>query len=208
MNSTPKILLIQLFSNGDCLYATTVAKQIKHDYPECHLTWAIADYCKTIIDKNPFIDDRIIIKDINHANWKNHWKNFQSQWDQWIKEKKFDKIYFTQIIDSNFANYDYCLRSSIFKGYDRPITVDIQPILNLSNEEIELVDEFALRNKLTAYSHVILMEFAHRSGQANFSAEKALRIAQRLTLQQNVAVIFSSNTSIHANNHAIIDGSI
>ena len=28
-----KILLVQLYSNGDCLYATTVAQQIKKDFP-------------------------------------------------------------------------------------------------------------------------------------------------------------------------------
>ena len=50
INNEPKnILLVQLFSNGDCLYATTIARQIKQDYPGCKLTWAIASFCKDII---------------------------------------------------------------------------------------------------------------------------------------------------------------
>ena len=57
MNSPQKILLVQLFSNGDCLYATTVARQIKKDFPNCHLTWAIANFCKAIIFNNPYIDE-------------------------------------------------------------------------------------------------------------------------------------------------------
>ena len=52
-----KILLVHLYSNGDCLYATAVAKQIKHDFPGCHLTWAIARFCKSIISNNPYVDE-------------------------------------------------------------------------------------------------------------------------------------------------------
>ena len=57
MEQQRKILLVQLFSNGDCLYATTVARQIKKDYSGCHLTWAIAGFCKTIIANNPYVDE-------------------------------------------------------------------------------------------------------------------------------------------------------
>jgi hypothetical protein len=55
-NVTSYILLVQLYANGDCLYATTLARQIKHDYPGCHLTWAISPSCKSIIDLNPYVD--------------------------------------------------------------------------------------------------------------------------------------------------------
>ena len=34
-----KILLVQLFSNGDCLYATSVARQIKKDFPGHATSW-------------------------------------------------------------------------------------------------------------------------------------------------------------------------
>lgn len=56
-----KILLVQLYSNGDCLYATAVARQIKQDHPDAHLTWAIADFCKQIIHANPYVDDVLIV---------------------------------------------------------------------------------------------------------------------------------------------------
>ena len=54
-----RIALVQLFSNGDCLYATTVARQIKTDYPGCYLAWVIAGFCKNILDENPFVDEVI-----------------------------------------------------------------------------------------------------------------------------------------------------
>ena len=56
--------MVQLYSNGDCLYATTVARQIKNDYPDCHITWAIASFCKDIINLNPFVDDVRIVDDV------------------------------------------------------------------------------------------------------------------------------------------------
>ena len=67
------ILLVQLGSNGDCLFVTTIAKQIKEiDYPGCNLTWMIGSNCSHIIENNHFIDDKIIIpiKDINDLWFK------------------------------------------------------------------------------------------------------------------------------------------
>ena len=63
-NKIKKILLVQLFSNGDCLYATAVARQIKSDNPNCELTWAIANFCKDIINLNPFVDKVRIVDDV------------------------------------------------------------------------------------------------------------------------------------------------
>jgi hypothetical protein len=51
-----RILLGHLASRGDCLYATAIARQIKADYPGCHLTWAIGSMCRAIIDGNPHVD--------------------------------------------------------------------------------------------------------------------------------------------------------
>jgi ADP-heptose:LPS heptosyltransferase len=208
MGEPDKILLIQLYSNGDCLYATSVAKQIKQDYPGCHLTWAIADYCKDIIANNPYVDERLIIKDINHSNWKQYLEKFKQQVNQWKHEKRFDKIVFTQILDSNFSNYDYCIRSSIFRGYDRQITVDIQPVLELTEDEKNQVDDFAKKNLFQNYSQIILVEFSPRSGQANFPVESALSLAKRLVADPSIAVILSSNQPINDIHKSIIDGSV
>ncbi|MEQ1577992.1 MAG: hypothetical protein ABL894_10090, partial [Hyphomicrobium sp.] len=52
-----RILLGQLGSNGDCLYATTIARQIKKDFPGCHLTWAISSLCTRVLDNNPDVDE-------------------------------------------------------------------------------------------------------------------------------------------------------
>ena len=51
-----KFLLGQLNANGDCLYATILARQIKKDYPGCELTWAISSQCSHILKGNPDVD--------------------------------------------------------------------------------------------------------------------------------------------------------
>ena len=51
-----RILLGQLAARGDCLYATAIARQIKVDYPECHLTWAVGSASRPVLDGNPYID--------------------------------------------------------------------------------------------------------------------------------------------------------
>ena len=68
MSAPKKILLLQLMSNGDCLYATAIARQIKEDNPGCQLTWAIASFCKTIIDGNPYVDAVWEIPGVNKSN--------------------------------------------------------------------------------------------------------------------------------------------
>ena len=52
-----RILLVHLIANGDCLMATTVARQIKTDFPGSHLTWAIGYKCRHVIDNNPYVDE-------------------------------------------------------------------------------------------------------------------------------------------------------
>lgn len=203
-----KILLVQLFSNGDCLYATTVARQIKNDYPACYLVWMIADYCSAIIDNNPYVDEKVVVKDINYANWKQHWKGFMAYMKDYQQANKIGKTFFTQLIDDNYANYDYCIRSSIFRGYGRPITVPVQPVLNLSGDEIDRVKEFAESSRLSDFSSVILFEFSPRSGQSNFSKEQAIEVANALTKNRSVCVILSSASLLDVHHSAIIDGSV
>jgi len=207
MNPSQKILLIQLYSNGDSLYATAVARQIKQDYPGCHLTWAIADYCKNILFNNPFIDELLVIQEINFNNWDRHWKKLWQQIEEYKREGRFDRVYFTQLVDRNLANYDHCIRSGIFRGYDRPITVPVQPVLRLTDAERDRVSEFAAKHRLSNYREVLLLEYAPRSKQAKFSAEMALDIAGRVTADAGIAVILSSNEKLEVDNPSILDAS-
>ncbi len=100
----PKILLVHLYSNGDCLYATTIARQIKSDFPGCNLTWAIAPYCKSIIANNPYVDD--VMEVPIDKNDVVAFRKLKKQFKLLKEEGKFNEIFITHNIDINLAYYD------------------------------------------------------------------------------------------------------
>ncbi len=206
MLSPQKILLVQLFSNGDCLYATAVARQIKNDYPGCYLTWAIAASCKSIIANNPFVDE-IMQVDSVPKNDERAFRKFKKEVYQRQAAGEFDEVFITHIIGENQANYDGCIRSTIFRGYPKPITVSVQPVLRLADAEVNKVQAFVLQNNLAVYKHVILFEFAPLSGQSAMTKQLAIEIAENFTANKEIAVVLSSANKIQHANKNIIDGS-
>ena len=57
LKKTPRILIGHLTSNGDILYSSAIARQIKEvDYPGCHLTWAAGSGGAKTLAFNPYID--------------------------------------------------------------------------------------------------------------------------------------------------------
>src|SRR5258708_35437845 len=52
-----RILLGQLGANGDCLYATILARQLREDHPRAHFTWGIASQCAGLLRNNPDVDE-------------------------------------------------------------------------------------------------------------------------------------------------------
>jgi len=155
---TPKkIILVQLYSNGDCLYATAVARQIKQDYPSCHLTWAIASFCKSIILNNPFVDE-ILEVDSVAKNDAPALRSFKNKIYKQKSEGIFDEVFFIHNADSNHSFYDGSIRSSILQAYQHPITVTVQPVVRLYSEEIEKANQFALNHELKKFEQVILFD--------------------------------------------------
>ncbi len=207
MDLPKKILLVQLFSNGDCLYATTIAGQIKNDFPGCHLTWAIAETCKSIIANNPLVDE---IMEVNSVA-KNDvvaFRKFKKEIYLRLSSGDFDEVFITHIMDTNQANYDGCIRSTIFRAYSKPVTIGVQPVLKLYDSEIDNAKKFSLQHILQDYRHVVLFEFAPLSGQSKMTKEMAIQIAENLTVNKEVAVILSSGNKIQHANKNIIDGSV
>lgn len=207
MEQKRKILLVQLFSNGDCLYATTVARQIKKDYPGCHLTWAIAGFCKSIIANNPYVDE---ITEVNSVA-KNDVVALRKFKKEVAKKKvngEFDDVFITLNMDTNQALYDGCIRSGIFRAYPNPITVPLQPVLKLSDAEINNARLFSIQHNLSNYKHVILFEFAPLSGQSAITKDIAIRIGEQLCGHKDIAVILSSGNKIQHPYKNLIDGSV
>lgn len=202
-------LIGQLGAFGDCLYATTVARQIKTDFPDCHLTWAIGSRYRSILDGNPYIDAIWEFPLAASEDMVPRWKQFEKEALQRKNSGDFDEIFFTQIYPNNFKNFDGTIRSSIFRGYNRPITVPVAPVLVMSDAEIENVRSFADTHALREKKPVILFECSPKSNQSFVTLAFALKVSKDI-IEKNpdCCIIISSNESFPQNNPGIIDGSV
>ena len=207
MKANPQILLVHLFSNGDCLYATTIAQQIKKDYPGCTLTWAVASFCTSILHNNPYIDHILEVKDVA----KHDTPAFRRLRKKFLAEKAagiYDEVFITHnSLGTNQAFYDGSTRSTIYRAYPHPITVPIQGVLQLTESEKIKAAQFAQAQQLSTYHQVILFEYAPMSGQSLITKEMAVAIAEGLVATAGTAVILSSANKVQHANPAIIDGS-
>lgn len=198
------ILLVQLYSNGDCLYATAVARQIKIDFPDCKLTWAIARFCKSIIANNPDIDEVIEVNEVK----KNDVVAFRKYKRKILREKKkelWDEVFITQNMDDNLKFYDGTIRGMVLRAYPFPVA-NIQPKLKLYEQEKENVKAFAEKYSLERFKNVILWEYAPQSGQANLSFDFVMNVAKKITALPDTCVILTSANKF-SSTEKIIDAS-
>jgi hypothetical protein len=173
-----RILLGQLGVYGDCLFATTIARQIKHDNPDCILTWAIGSAYANILDRNPHVD--IVWKYPVENRWEvtTKWYKFKDEANALKARGDFDEVYLTQAYPGNPENFYGSLRASMFRMYPHPIIVSLNPVLHLSPAEVERVKQFALQYKLSEYKNVILFEWTPHSGQSFITEKFAMTVAR------------------------------
>jgi len=209
LNRRKHFLIGQLGSYGDCLYATTVARQIKTDYPNCHLTWGIGSIYRSILEGNPYIDEIWEFPLSTRNDLLNRWQQFENEAVERKKRGDFDGIFLTQVFPNNLKNFDGTLRSSIFRGYNRPITVPVNPVMRLSAPEVENVHNFAESHHLEERKHVILFECSPKSGQSFVTLDFAMEVSKRLINRiPDLCVIISSNDPVRSPDERIIDGSV
>jgi hypothetical protein len=204
-----KILLAQTASNGDCLFVTTIAKQIKEiDYPGCHLTWLISSRFVQAIINNPYIDD---ILQIPLASTEPHQVNRDKIDEHILKaggSKKFDKIFITDYTPANYKNWFGTTRSSLFRSYPHKLKIDPQPLMFLTETERENVAAFCAQNNITTKTFNILFECSPQAHQSLMTLEKAKQIAHDISANDTrIKFILTSNLTFKSDNAAIIDGS-
>ncbi len=195
-----------LVANGDCLLATVLAKQIKKDFPGCHLTWAISDLCRQVIDLNPDVDAtwEVPLPDKKAAE-KEGWYAFEKEALKKKAAGEFDEIFFTQVYPSNVHHYDGTTRGTIYNAYPYPVTVDARPVLRLSGREIQKAVEFAEQHQLRQYDHVILFECSSSSGQSFVNPGWAIAVAEKLLAQfENLLIILSTHIELQVHHPRII----
>lgn len=204
-----KILLGHLNSNGDCLFANVVARQIKEtDYPDCHLTWAVNSRCKQSVFLNPYVDEIWEIPTEKTLTSEEEWNVFVAEAERRKANGEFDLIFLTQITGANWLNYDGGIRSSTYNNYPHKITVPMQPIIRLADAEVENVRRFAEKHRLDTYERVILIECAPNSFDVALNARSAYDLASEIVAEDvNTAFIVSSDKQISAARPNIIDGS-
>ncbi len=209
MNVNKRILLGHLASFGDCLYATAVARQIKNDYPGCHLTWAIGSKYSSIIEANPYIDEKWIIPLESLSSLDDIWRTFEKEANSLKQKGYFDEIFLTQFNPSYLYRYDGSIRSAIFKGYPNPINVPVTPIVRLYADEVEKVKNFAQAHSLMNYKNVVLFECAPQSLQSFITPAIASELAHEIVENiPDLCIILSTNITVVSHSEKVIDGSI
>jgi hypothetical protein len=198
-----------LNSNGDLLYATAIARQLKEeDDPGCHITWAVATPFKNILLHNPFIDHLWEIPAANYLDIKEHvFRQVENDVQQRMDSGEWDEVICPQLLYDNMWRYDGTIRRAVLKAYNGYIN-NITPVVRLAEDEVHRVQTFSIAHTLKKYKHVILFECNPLSGQSSMTSQLALEIASEiLKFFPNTAFILSSNNKIASLDSRIIDGS-
>lgn len=202
-----RILLGHLTSNGDCLYATAIARQIKQNFPGCHLTWAISSLCRNVLVNNPDVDE---VWELPMADWsamRSAWTLFEREAHDLADAGQFDHVFLTQIAPARFANYDGTVRPSIFRNFGSPLTVPIDVTINLKPEERAAVDAWFAGTPAADASQVVLFECSSKSGQSFVTLPGALALAEEITrARRRTAVIVSTHERFECDNPRIVCG--
>ena len=175
---TKRFLIGQLARYGDCLFATTLAKQIKHDFPDSHTTWAVASNFMNILVQNPHVDQVWEVPVVGNDYYLEGWKIFEKEALRRKAEGDFDEVIFSQIPPLNWENYTGTIRGTILSAYKRPITVDVSPVIRLTETEVCHVAKFAEEHKLLSFKNVILFECAPASDQSDIDVDFAVQTAE------------------------------
>ena len=203
-----KIAILLLNNNGDILYATPIARQIKeHDFPDAHITWIVSQQCSDILKNNKFIDDFEIV-DLGNINeiYNGKWPIIENTYKQKYKRGDYDKLFILQPYDYNFLKYKKGIRNMILDSYPIPVKVSLRPIIYLSDREINNVAEFIKKNNIDKFDNRIIFEFAPGSGQSIISAPEAQAIAEQIVEDNSsTCIILASKIALEISNKNIFN---
>ncbi len=204
-----KILIGHLNANGDILYSSAIARQIKEvDYPCCHITWAVSQRCARTLDLNPYIDELWEIPLASTADVTEVWNQFLQEAGHRMEAGEFDIFIPLQLIGDQLLHFNKTLRLSTLGLYGKSIFVSLEPVVKLSETEIENVRQFCGIHKIRDYKRVILIECAPMSGQSSVTPQFALELVYELNkMVRDTCFILSSYISIKGNASNIINAS-
>jgi hypothetical protein len=204
----PRFLIGHLGMYGDILYALAIARQLKYDYPGCHITWGIASMFKSILDNNPYIDSVWVYEANTRAEVTDKWFEFAALAEQMKQDGRYDEIFLSQVFPGNPDRLYDTIRQSIFRAYPSEITVPIRPVIILSQQESDRAKMFASRHMLLARMNAILFETSPGSGQSGITPDFVMQVSKELIkILPRTVVILSGKEPIYSTDPSIIDGS-
>ena len=163
---------------------------------------------RSVIDHNPFVDNVWEVQQQANASVDEVWERFEHEAWKRKNNGEYDEVFLTQVHPGNYQNFDGTTRSSLFRGYPHPITVPVNPVIRLSENEISDVVQFMASHRITNSDMVILFEAASTSGQSFVTPEFAVHTAERaLRNSPKIKFIISSDKRIDNVHPHIIDGS-
>ena len=137
------------------LAGQAIARQIKHDFPGCQLTWAVSSRCRKVLFNNPDIDTLWEIPLESWSEMDRTWQLFEIEAHSLASSGHFDHVFLTQISPARFANYDGTVRPSLFRNYPRQISVPVDVTINLDAEEKAAVDAWFAASPAADASQVV-----------------------------------------------------
>ena len=199
------IVIGQLGAKGDCVFATPLAAQIRHDYPDCHLVWAVSSACKDILRNNPHVDEIWEVPVDSHMGTAQAWPFLADEVKELVARGHVDRCVLSQINPGNFQNYDGTIRPSILRAYGRPMTVPVRGHVVLDAEEEDNVRRFVDAHDINRYRHRVLFECTSKSGQSNMNVAHALRAAESVISEvRDCCVILSTDAPLASEKSNII----
>jgi hypothetical protein len=203
-----KILIIHLVSNGDCLYVTAIARQIKKDFPGCHLTWMISNLCSQVLLNNDDVDQIEIleVKNIKDAMFS-AWYALHEQKRFSAISSQYDHIFETQFFPANVHHYDGTIRSTLLRSYPNFKNMQVTPHVRLTGTEIANANNFGDNYNLRNYRQVVLFECTPGSGQSFINQGLALEISKKLVgFFPEMFIVLSTHLHLETNHDRIAVG--
>ncbi len=90
----PKFLIVKFSSLGDVLHTLPAARTLRRRFPKAHIAWVVEERYQGLLDANPDIDERIVVRT---KHWRKNW-NLKSLGEllrvlKQLRGRKFDAAF-------------------------------------------------------------------------------------------------------------------
>ena len=181
---TPEFAIACFHNIGDILLCTPVARQLKHDYPDCRIVWYTSEAYAFALKENPYVDEVVALSggapqgmyDLYEAKLRN-----ERPWTRFISPapyRNYSKAPFGNLLD--------LVRS----GAGMEFTVPMAPVVRLTKLEEAVAKRYW--DQLPE-GRKILVECEFKSGQTLWDYSDTLAMIEALEEFDPVFVFTSKN---------------